>query len=84
MPNRGSKDYKRDGKRPSAFSHALRLWNAWLNKEIARKFKFPTWSVYSDKEPYFRAQPIKCNLVYVWSQKLDKGLRAWPVGQCLG
>jgi hypothetical protein len=25
MPNRGSKDYKRDGKRPSAFSHALRL-----------------------------------------------------------
>jgi len=25
MPNRGSKDYKRVGKRPRAFSHALRL-----------------------------------------------------------
>jgi hypothetical protein len=25
MPNRGSKDYKRDGKRPRAFSHAVRL-----------------------------------------------------------
>ena len=68
--------YKRYGKRPSAFSHALRLWNAWTNKEIAQKFKFLPWSAYTDNEPHFNAQPIKYNLIYGWSQKLDKGLRS--------